>query len=142
MKPGGRLILNVPGPTPRAFAIMGEALARHVGREASGFVNHVFSLHDTTELQTLIGRAGFRAASAQADTKQLRLPPPQDFFRQYVHSTPLAAVVAHADDATRASLEQDVVGAWQEFVKNGGMTIQVRVVVATAQKELADTIAD
>jgi hypothetical protein len=113
---------------------MGEALARHVGREASGFVNHVFSLHDTTELQSLIGRAGFGTASAQADTKQLRLPPPQEFLWQYVHSTPLAAAVAQANDASRASLEKEVVGEWQEFVKNGGMTIQVRVVVATAQK--------
>ena len=134
LKPGGRLILNVPGPTPRAFTSMGEALARHIGREASGFVNHVFSLHDTTELQTLIGSAGFRAANAQADTKQLRLPPPRDFFWQYVHSTPLAAVVAQANDASRASLEREIVGEWQEFVKNGGMVIQVRVVVATAQK--------
>ena len=46
---GGRLILNVPGPTPRLFSILGEALARHIGAEASGFVNQVFSLHDTAD---------------------------------------------------------------------------------------------
>jgi ubiquinone/menaquinone biosynthesis C-methylase UbiE len=134
-KPGGRLILNVPGPAPRAFAIMGEALARHIGPEASGFVNHVFSLHDTTELQTLVSGAGFRNASTRAETKPLRLPPPREFLWQYVRSTPLAAVVAQADDECRASLERDVVGRWQEFVEGSGITFQVRVVVATAQKE-------
>ena len=40
---GGRLVVNVPGPTPRLFTIMGQALARHIGAEAAGFVNHVFS---------------------------------------------------------------------------------------------------
>lgn len=132
--PGGRLILNVPGPTPRLFAIMGEALARHIGPEASGFVNHVFSLHDTTELQKLMSGAGFRDVSAQADTKLLRLPAPEEFLWQYVHSTPLAGVVAQVDDERRTSLERDVVEKWREFVKDGGLMIQVRIVVATARK--------
>jgi SAM-dependent methyltransferase len=135
LKPGGRLILNVPGPTPRPFAFMGEALARHIGPEASGFVSHVFSLHDTTELQTLVRGAGFPIAATQAETKPLRLPAPQEFFWQYVHSTPMAAVVAQAGEDSCASLERDVVSKWQEFVADGGMMIQVRVVVATAQKE-------
>lgn len=51
LAPGGRLLLNVPGPAPRPFAIMAEALARHVGAEAAGFVKHVFSLYDTSELR-------------------------------------------------------------------------------------------
>lgn len=91
---GGRLILNVPGPAPRPLAIMGEALARHIGAEAAGFVHHVFSLHDTAELENLTSTAGFRDVSTQSDVKQLRLPAPKEFLWQYVHSTPLAAAVA------------------------------------------------
>jgi SAM-dependent methyltransferase len=135
LKPGGRLALNVPGPAPRAFVILGEALARHIGPEASGFVNHVFSLHDTAGIQRLVSDAGFRNASTQAETKLLRLPPPGEFLWQYVRSTPLAEVVAQADEERRASLERDVVGKWQEFVEGNGIMIQVRIVVATAQKE-------
>ncbi len=56
---GGRLILNVPGPAPRPFAVMREALARHIGAEAAGFVNDIFSLHDTAEIQNLVRGAGF-----------------------------------------------------------------------------------
>ena len=131
---GGRLILNVPGPTPRPLAIMADALARHIGAEAAGFVKHVFSLHDTAELQNLISGAGFRDVSAQSETKRLRLPAPEEFLWQYVHSTPLAGAVAQVDDEHRGSLERDVVAKWQEFVKDRALMLQVRIVVATARK--------
>jgi ubiquinone/menaquinone biosynthesis C-methylase UbiE len=111
---GGRLILNVPGPAPRLFTIMGEALARHVDAEAAGFVNHVFSLHDTAEIQNLVGGASFHDVSVQSDTKPLRLPEPKEFLWQYVHSTLLAGAVAQVDDERRSSLERDVVAKWQE----------------------------
>jgi SAM-dependent methyltransferase len=131
---GGRLILNVPGPTPRLFTIMGEAIARHVGAEAAGFVDHVFSLHDEAEIQTLISGAGFHDVSVQSDTKSLRLPAPEEFLWQYVQSTPLAGAVAQVDVERRGSLEHDVVAKWQEFVKDSALVLQVRVVVATAWK--------
>lgn len=131
---GGRLVLNAPGPTPRLFTVMGQALARHIGAEAAGFVNHVFSLHDTGELQELIGGAGFCDVSAQAETKALRLPPSDEFLWQYVNSTPMAGTVAQVDDERRGSLERDVVAKWQEFVKDRALMLQVRVVEATARK--------
>src|SRR3546814_1071922 len=55
---GGRLAFNVPGPMPRIFAVMGEAIARHVGAQAAGFVGQVFSLHDAEEIRSLVGDAG------------------------------------------------------------------------------------
>jgi ubiquinone/menaquinone biosynthesis C-methylase UbiE len=132
--PGGRLILNVPGPTPRPFAIMAEALARHIGAEAGGFVNQVFSLNDTAEIQDLVSGAGFHDVSVEAETKSLRLPPPEEFLWQYVHSTPLAGAVAQADDESRGSLARDVVSKWQEFVDDRAMVLQVRMVIAAARK--------
>ncbi len=131
---GGRLILNVPGPTPRLFTIMGEALERHIGAEAAGFVNHVFSLHDTAEIQNLVSGTGFHNVSVKSDTKPLRLPAPEEFLWQYVHSTPLAGAVAQVDDDLRGSLERDVVAKWEEFVEDRALVLQVRVVVATARK--------
>jgi ubiquinone/menaquinone biosynthesis C-methylase UbiE len=134
LAPGGRLILNVPGPTPQLFDIMGEALARHIGAEAAGFVNQVFSLNDTAELQNLINGAGFRDVSVQAGTKLLRLPAPEKFLWQYVYCTPLAGAVEQLNDERRGSLERDVVSKWQEFVKDRALMLQVRRVVATARK--------
>jgi len=131
--PGGRLVLNLPGPTPELFGIMGEALARHVGADAAGFVNQVFALHDTAEIHDLIHGAGFRDVSVQASTKTLRLPPPAEFLWQYVYSTPLAGAAAQLDDERRGALQRDVEARWDSFMEDGALMLQVRMVVATAR---------
>ena len=132
--PGGRLSLNVPGPTPSVFTILAVALGRHIGAEAAGFVNQVFSVHDAPEIQNLVGGAGFHDVFVQSDTKLLRLPAPEEFLWQYVHSTPLAGAVAQVDEERRRALERDVVAQWQEFVKDHALMLEVRIVVATGRK--------
>ncbi|MBT8401204.1 MAG: methyltransferase domain-containing protein [Rhodothermia bacterium] len=128
----GRLVLNLPGPTPQLFTIMGEALSCHVGEEAMGFVNQVFSLHDADALEDLIREAGFRDISLQSDTKRLPLPAPEAFLWQYVQSTPLAALVAQLDDEGRDTLETEVVTKWADFVVGDRLVLDVRVTTATA----------
>ncbi|MEJ2258134.1 MAG: methyltransferase domain-containing protein [Woeseiaceae bacterium] len=130
----GRLILNVPGPTPRLFTIMGEALARHIATDAAGFVNQVFVLHDTAEIRNLLKSAEFHDVSVQSENRALSLPAPDEFLWQYVHSTPLAEAVAEASDKRCELLERDVVAKWQEFSNDRGMVLDVRVVLATARK--------
>jgi ubiquinone/menaquinone biosynthesis C-methylase UbiE len=132
--PGGRLILNVPGPTAKTFAVLAKAMERHISSQAAGFVTHVFSLHDTTEIQKLLSEADFRDIAIQADQKILSLPPPNEFLWQYVHSTPLAGMVAKVDEAARAALERDVVKQWQDFEEDGSLMYQQRIVVANARK--------
>jgi hypothetical protein len=131
---GGRLTLNLPGPTPPPLGVMAGALARNVGTEAAGFVNHVFSLHDTAEIEDLVVGAGFRDVSVRSDTRTLQLPPPATFLWQYVHSTPLAGVVAPLDEAGREALERDVVTGSQELVEDGALVLRLRVVTATARR--------
>jgi hypothetical protein len=113
---------------------LAKALAHHIKPEISAFVDLVFSLHDTVELQYLISGAGFREVAIQSDTQTLRLPAPEEFLWQYVLSTPLANAVAQVDDERRYALERDVVAKWQAFVEDGALTLQVGIVVATARK--------
>ena len=134
LAPDGRLILNVPGPTPQLFVIMEEALTRHIGVEAARFVSHVFSLHDMEELQKLLEGADFRDVSVQEDTRSLCLPAPEEFLWQYVQSTPLAGALKQMNDEVRASLERDVVDGWQQFVKDQALILEVRMVIATGRK--------
>ena len=131
---GGRMILNVPGPAGRIFAILAEAMERHISPEAAGFVRQVFSLNDTSELQRFTSDAGFRNVAVDANTKVLRLPPPKEFLWQYVHSTPLAGMVAQADEEERDALERDIGAEWQDFEEDGAMTYQQRIIVVTARK--------
>jgi ubiquinone/menaquinone biosynthesis C-methylase UbiE len=75
--PAGRLALNVPGPTPPIFDILARGLARHVKPEVAGFVHHVFSLHETTELEDLLSGAGFVDVAIRASDEKLHLPAPE-----------------------------------------------------------------
>ena len=134
LAPGGRLVLNAPGPAPRIFVVLAEALARHINPEPAAFVNRVFSLHDNDELQQLTDDAGFHQGATQSNTRTLRLPASEGFLWQYVHSTPLVGAVAQADDESRAALERDIIAGWQVFVEDGALLLQLDVAVATAQK--------
>ncbi|HEX5778106.1 MAG TPA: methyltransferase domain-containing protein [Xanthobacteraceae bacterium] len=130
----GRVFVTVPGPKPPMFAIMADALGRHLNPKAAAFANVVFSLHDADGLTKLMRSAGFREIDVQAKPKTLRLPPPADFLWQYLYSTPLAEAVVQAGQEKRGALERDICMQWQEFTVNGSMSLQVGMTTATARK--------
>lgn len=130
--PGGRVALNVVGPRPDLMSVLADALAKHVGPESSQFVDVVFSLHETDQLEGLLEGAGLRDVTVTSRVKRLELPPPPDFLWQYIHSTPLGGVVAQADDDSRAALENEVVRGWQPFLEQGALVLTVPILEATA----------
>jgi ubiquinone/menaquinone biosynthesis C-methylase UbiE len=134
LAPGGRLAIGTVGPTPPVFAILEQALARHVKPEVAAFMRQVFSLHDTRELHDLIAAAGFREVQVKSKTLKLTLPAPAEFLWQYVHSTPLAGAVGQIDDEGRGALERDVTAGWQTFVQDGALIAELNVVVSTSRK--------
>lgn len=134
LSPGGRFALNAPGPTPAPFAVLEKALARRAGPEAAGFVAAVFSLHDPDELRALLESSGFVDVQARSDRKALELPPAADFLWQYLHSTPLATLVASLDEEERADLQQEVVAGWKPFVEGDGILLEFDLSTATARR--------
>lgn len=130
---GGRVLINVPGPTPSLFAVLEDALMSHLGADAAGFVRAVFSLHEPREIRGLVSDAGFTNVDARSETKTLRLSPPAQFLWQYVRSTPLAAAAAKLDESQRAALEHQVVAGWHAFADDGGLLLELGVTVAQAQ---------
>jgi ubiquinone/menaquinone biosynthesis C-methylase UbiE len=133
LAPGGRVAIATVGPTPPMFAILEQALARHVKPEAAGFVRAVFSLHEPKELEALADGAGFRDIEVRSEARTVPLPAPADFLWEYVHSTPLAAAVAQIDEADRAGLEGDIVAGLRSFVKDGALIFDAKVVLTTAR---------
>jgi ubiquinone/menaquinone biosynthesis C-methylase UbiE len=134
LAPGGRLLVNVPGPTPPLFAVLEDALARHLGPDAAAFVGAVFSLHDPAEVGDLVSSAGFQNVKASSSATTLRLPGPEDFLWQYVHSTPLAGAAARLDDQRRAGLQSEVVAGWQPFIEDDSLVLELGTTVATARR--------
>ncbi|MGH3382240.1 MAG: methyltransferase domain-containing protein [Actinoallomurus sp.] len=129
--PGGRVLVSTSGPTPELFGVLAEALAQHVSPEAAQFVHQVFSLDDPARVRGVFRGAGFNKAFVRRDMRTLHLPAPADFLWQYVYSTPLAAAVAPLDSEARSALERDVVSRWRAFTDDGGLTLELGVLVAT-----------
>jgi ubiquinone/menaquinone biosynthesis C-methylase UbiE len=134
LRTDGRVFVNAPGPKPPMFAILADALARHLGPKAAAFADVVFSLHDAAALTELMRSAGLREIDVKAKPMTLRLPPPADFLWQYILSTPLAEAAAQAGQPKRDALEQDVCAQWQDFVTDGSMSLQVGMTTAGARK--------
>lgn len=131
--PGGRLVLNVCGPTPKLFAIMAEGLGKHIHPGCAQFPNMVFSLHDHDELRELFGRAGFSRIDIHAETKTLALPEARDFLWQYVRCTPLAVPVDAASHEQRAAAEREICARWTEFIVDGSLAVQVGMTTVTGR---------
>ena len=107
LRPGGRLLANLPGPAPLPFQVMAEVIGRHLGSEKASFVEAVFSLHEADEIRSLAEDADFHGVDVWSEPVTLRLPPPGQFFEQYLHSTPLAAAFAQMDDEHRGTVVRE-----------------------------------
>jgi ubiquinone/menaquinone biosynthesis C-methylase UbiE len=131
---GGRLVLNVPGPTPAFFAVVEAALTRHLSPEVAKFVRVVFSLHDSSAVAQLLRDAGFESLEIDTATHVLHLPRPDVFLWQYVHSSPLAAAVANLDETQRSALAHDVVDEWRQVAGTDALTLELSITTAIARK--------
>lgn len=134
LAPGGRLVANVPGPTPPPLEIMADGLARHISPESASFVHAVFSLHDPDQVRGLAAEAGFEDVEVRSGPTPLTLPAPGEFLWQYVRSTPLAAVVAGADEESRAALEDEFCEKCEAFVEDGVLAGGVMMTTVIARK--------
>lgn len=129
---GGRLVLNVPGPTPPLFEIFADALTKHIDRETAPFVHAVFSLNDADEIRQLARDAGFGQVSLTQAMKPLKLPCAKDFMWQYINCTPMINPVAGATNEQRLALEREICERWQEFSSGDGLAIEVGMATLTA----------
>jgi len=131
--PGGRVFVSTPPPNA-FFRVLEDAVATHVGREAGGFVGMVFSLADPATIERLFREAGFHDVTVRTYNKPLRLPAAREFLWQYVHCTPLAALMSNLDGAHMAALESHVIERWQKWADDGGLKCEQGMNVARAHK--------
>ena len=138
MAPGGKLGLTVLRDISRAPGLMAlaEALTRNIGPAPAAFVRMVGSLDDEAELRGLVEGAGLHEVAVETVTKDLHFPSPNDFVRQYLLSTPLAAspLVSHADEAVRVNVETDVRSQLMPYTGDDGLVFPAETYVVTARK--------
>jgi ubiquinone/menaquinone biosynthesis C-methylase UbiE len=134
LRPGGRLVANLPGPTPPLFQAMERGLARHAPG-ADRFIAAVFSLRSGPEIEQLLTRAGFEDVSVTSEARTLPLPPPEEFLWQYVSSTPLAPAVGALEEAERDALTADVTSEWAPMLTDGKLLLELDVITLAARKD-------
>jgi ubiquinone/menaquinone biosynthesis C-methylase UbiE len=132
MRPGARLAVATVGPTPEPFRMLHRVLSAHLGEHVAAFVDAVFALDEPDRLGELMNSAGLHDVEATTQKITLHLGPPADFFWQYLLATPLAEHVAPLDDDDRAALERAIVERWRPLADDGGLQVEVDMVLGTA----------
>lgn len=132
LAPGGRVLVSVPAPNA-LFDVLIDALARHAGEQAAGFVRAVFSMPEPAAIERLFRDAGFGEVAVRTYSRSLRLPHARDFLWQYVHSTPLAGMLSRLERGGLEALERDVVDGWRRWSDDAGMRCEQAMHVAWAR---------
>ena len=100
------------------FAVLADALQRHVGQAAAAIMRAPFGLSNADELEALVRAAGFQNVAIQQRSGTVRFPSIERFVLSYVAGSPLAGPLSQADDAARAALITDVRNALGKFTSN------------------------
>lgn len=124
---GGRLALSVWRPMQHSpgFAALATALGRFIAPEAAAIMQGPFALGSADDLRILMTDAGFVDVVVQPAAKALRFPSPEEFVGRYVAATPLAAVVAKANDDARAALTTEVGASLKSYVDHQGLAFPI-----------------
>lgn len=134
LKRGGRLALSVWNSTGLYNSAVGEALARFISNETA--VQFLSSRRQTPareELEHLATTAGFSDVAVSVSRIDVHLPPLDHFVLGHLAATPLAAVIAAADPATRKQIGASVMKQLQRYADGDGVTYPEETHVLTAQ---------
>ncbi|MET0904660.1 MAG: methyltransferase domain-containing protein [Tardiphaga sp.] len=105
------------------FAVLAEALQRHIGQAA--IMRAPFGLSDAGELATLVRAAGFQNVTVDQRGGTVRFPSVERFVLSYVAGSPLAGPVAQAGDAAREALMTDVRSALVAFTNDAELAFPI-----------------
>jgi SAM-dependent methyltransferase len=131
---GGRVVVNTPGVIQPLFALMEQALVDHISADLGGFVQAVFSMHDTEDVASLLRAGGLVDVTGAASTATLNLGAPAEFLWQYINLTPMSPFVAQASVRAQEAMERQVVTSWQPFIRDGAILMNLPMVVASGRR--------
>ena len=115
------------------FAVLAEALTRHVSPEAGALLKSgPFGLSSAEELRDLIAGAGFEDINVRPAAKVLRYPSPDEFVLRYAAGSALAGAVANVGDDARTALLAEVAERLQPYVQEQELAfpIESNIIIA------------
>jgi ubiquinone/menaquinone biosynthesis C-methylase UbiE len=115
------------------FAVLADALQRHVGQAAAAIMRAPFGLSNAAELEALVRAAGFQDVAIQQRSGTVRFPTVERFVLSYVAGSPLAGPVSQGNDAARAALITDVRNALGKFTSNDELAFPIAAHLLSAR---------
>jgi ubiquinone/menaquinone biosynthesis C-methylase UbiE len=115
------------------FAVLAEALERHVGQGAAAIMRAPFGLSNAEELEALVRAAGFQNIVVLQRSGIVRFPSVERFVLSYVAGSPLAGPVSKADEAAREALMTDVKNALGKFTSNTELAFPIAAHLLSAR---------
>ncbi len=115
------------------FAVLADALQRHVGQAAAAIMRAPFGLSNADELEALVRAAGFQNVAIQQRSGTVRFPSVERFVLSYVAGSPSAGPVSQADDAAREALITDVRNALGKYTSNTELAFPIAAHLLSAK---------
>jgi SAM-dependent methyltransferase len=136
LAPGGRLAAMVwrsiehsPG-----FALLAEALDRHVGPAAGATMRAPFGLGDEETLRGPVAGAGFQEVSVDRQAGTVRFGSTRDFLLAQGSGSPLAAPIGAATPEARAALRSEVETALSPWQDPAGLAFPIEALLIGARR--------
>ena len=133
----GRLAVMVWGDLDESpgFAVLADALARHVGEAAAAIMRAPFGLSNADQLEALVRDAGFQDVAIQQRVGTVRFPSPERLVLSYVAGSPLAGPVSQANDAAREALITDATNALGKYTSGTELAFPIAAHLLSARMQ-------
>jgi ubiquinone/menaquinone biosynthesis C-methylase UbiE len=132
--PGGCLAFSVFSEVPVYYAVLADALARHVSAAAATSCLSRYTLQEATTLRTLMDAAGFRVITIRVLEVKRRMPVSVASIVGAMARAPYAREVAVAEEASRQAIGQEVSAVLQAYRDGDEAVIPHRSHLVQAQR--------
>lgn len=116
-----------------SYAILAEALERHVGTDAGVMMRSPFISLNTEELRDLILAAGFQDLRILFGIRPVRYPSITEFVLREAASSPLAKEIKSLSDDVFQSLIRDLEMSLRDYVDDDGIIFPTETYLAIAR---------
>jgi SAM-dependent methyltransferase len=135
--PGGRLAAMVWQSIDRSpgFAVLAEALDRHVGPAAGAIMRAPFGLADEGAMRGLVEGAGFRDVRVDRQAGMVRFGSARELLMAYGAGSPLAGPIGDTGPAARAGLLAEVHAALDPWQSPAGLAFPIGALLVSSHHE-------
>lgn len=116
------------------YAILADALDRHIGTEAGDGIRSIFTDISVEGLRAVVEDAGFHNVHVRTEIPTIRYPSVAEMLRREAASSPLAGPVSNLRPETREELVQDLTDSLSPYTDDDGVALPVSTFLVSARR--------